>query len=171
MSRRDVPLLMGDINGKMGSDNAGGNAVMWQYAVGQIDENCELVEDICSINHLVTGGNLFACKQLFQTTWVSTGRYIMNEINHITTSLTDGLQTDTSSISIISLLSDNWLSENEIAVEKAARLDNNVALCWRQSQGQWPVLQGGTGRISASFLGILEDLYRIIKFLMIWRWY
>ena len=76
VSRRSVPLLMGDINAKMGTDNAGRSAAMCQYAVGQIDENCEPLKDICSSNHLVIGGNLFACKQLLQTTWVSTGRYI-----------------------------------------------------------------------------------------------
>ena len=129
VSRRSVPLLMGDINAKMGTDNAGRSAAMccsW----------ADRWELWTSKRHLQqqppSNRRQFVCLQATSTDNLGLHWQVhQNQINHITTSLTEGLQIDTRSMSFMSLLSDNWLCENETVVERAASLDNNVALCWR----------------------------------------
>ena len=51
--RRDVLLLMGDLNAKVGADNAGRGEAMSQHGIAQMNGNGELLADFCIINRLV----------------------------------------------------------------------------------------------------------------------
>ena len=46
MPRRDIKILMGDMNAKVGSDNAG------RHEIGVMNKNGELFTDICASNDL-----------------------------------------------------------------------------------------------------------------------
>ena len=81
--RRDILLLMGDLNAKVGVDNAGRGEAMGQQGIGQMNENGELLADFCIINRLVIGGTLFPHKQLHKPTWVSPDGRTTNQIDHI----------------------------------------------------------------------------------------
>ncbi|KAL1251969.1 hypothetical protein QQF64_019765 [Cirrhinus molitorella] len=66
---KDVNILMGDFNAKVGSDNRGYKEVMGQHALGEINENREKFVDICRLNKLVIGGSIFAHKRIHKATW------------------------------------------------------------------------------------------------------
>ena len=81
--RRDILLLMGDLNAKVKVDNAGRGEAMGQQGIGQMNENGELLADFCIINRLVIGGTLFPHKQLHKSTWVSPDGRTTNQSDHI----------------------------------------------------------------------------------------
>ena len=81
--RRDILLLVGDLNAKVGVDNAGRGEAMGQQGIGQMNENGELLADFCIINRLVIGGTLSPHKQLHKSTWVSPDGRTTNQIDHI----------------------------------------------------------------------------------------
>ena len=80
--RRDVLLLMGELNAKVGADNAGRGEAMGQHGIEQMNENGELQADFC-INCLVIGSTLLPHKQLHKSTWVYPDGCTTNQIDHI----------------------------------------------------------------------------------------
>ena len=54
---RDVNILMGDFNAKIGQDNTGYEEVMGRHGLGEISGNGERFADFCAMNNLVIGGN------------------------------------------------------------------------------------------------------------------
>ena len=52
-------ILMGDMNAKLGTDNAEREREMAQNGLGEMNENGELLADFCAANSLVIGGTLF----------------------------------------------------------------------------------------------------------------
>ena len=69
--RRDIKILMGDTNAKVGSDNTGREEIMGQHGLGTMNENGELFADFCTFNDLVIGGSVFPHKTMHKATWVS----------------------------------------------------------------------------------------------------
>ena len=67
-ARRDIKILMGDTNTKMGTDNTGSKEVMGKHGLGTINENGELFEDFCTFNDLVIGGSVFPHKAMRKAT-------------------------------------------------------------------------------------------------------
>lgn len=67
---RDILIVMGDMNAKVGSDNTGRELIMGKEGIGDINENGELFADFCSHNDLVIGGTTFPHKDIYKTTWV-----------------------------------------------------------------------------------------------------
>ena len=57
--RRDMLIVMGDLNAKVGNDNTGREREMGRNGVEQMNENGKLLADFCSANELVIGGTLF----------------------------------------------------------------------------------------------------------------
>ena len=80
---RDLVILMGDFNAKIGGQNEGYEEVMGKHGVGKINENGELFVETCSNNNLVIGGSVFPHKTIHKTTWVSPDHVTENQINHI----------------------------------------------------------------------------------------
>ena len=84
LPKRDIKILMGDLNAKIGSDNSGRELIMGTHALGEMNENGELFSDFCACNDLVIGGSLFQHKDIHKVTWVSPDGITENQIDHIT---------------------------------------------------------------------------------------
>ena len=86
LPRRDIKILMGDMNAKIGKENLGKEHVMGKEALGNMNENGELFTDFCAFNDLVIGGSIFPHKDIHKTTWISPDGKTKNQIDHITIS-------------------------------------------------------------------------------------
>jgi len=58
--KRDITLVMGDMNAKVGCDNSDRELIMAKHGLGDINENGELFTDFCGLTDLVIGGTTFA---------------------------------------------------------------------------------------------------------------
>ncbi|KAI0228799.1 hypothetical protein LSAT2_020751 [Lamellibrachia satsuma] len=54
-AKKDLLIMMGDFNAKIGKDNIGKELVMEKEGLGEINENGELFTDFCHFNSLVIG--------------------------------------------------------------------------------------------------------------------
>ncbi|KAJ3590301.1 hypothetical protein NHX12_008254 [Muraenolepis orangiensis] len=61
---RDLIILMGDFNAKIGGWNEGYKEVMGKHGVGKMNENGEMVVETCVNNNLVIGGSVFPHKTI-----------------------------------------------------------------------------------------------------------
>ena len=82
-AKRDLLILMGDFNAKVGSSNVGKEEVMGKNGVGEMNEDGECFSDFCSFNSLVIGGTVFEHKRIHKVTWVSPDHQTENQIDHI----------------------------------------------------------------------------------------
>jgi len=81
---RDVKIVMGDMNAKVGVDNTGREEVMGKHGVrAEMNENGKRWADFCQANELVIGGTLFPHKECHRRTWRSPDGVIVNQINHL----------------------------------------------------------------------------------------
>ena len=80
---KDVTILMGDFNAKIGQDNTGYEEVMGRYGLGEMNENGERFVDFCAMNNLVIGGSTFPHRRIHKATWISPDAVIENQIDHI----------------------------------------------------------------------------------------
>ena len=83
MPRRDIVIVMGDMNAKVGSDNTGREHVMGAEGMGTINENGEFFVDFCAMNDLVIGGTVFPHRKINKVTWISPDMITENQIDHI----------------------------------------------------------------------------------------
>ncbi|RUS76707.1 hypothetical protein EGW08_015534 [Elysia chlorotica] len=91
-----LKIVMGDINAKVGMENAGKELIMGKQGVGTRNENGELFVEFCSFNDLAIGGTIFPHKTIHKVTWTSPDLSIyrcavpspdgrtQNQIDHIT---------------------------------------------------------------------------------------
>lgn len=82
-SGREVTILMGDLNAKIGSDNKGYEEVLGKHGLGKMEENGERFSDLCAFNNLVVGGSVFPHKRIHKATWVSPDHSTENQIDHV----------------------------------------------------------------------------------------
>lgn len=80
---RDILLLMGDMNAKVGDDNSGHNLVMGKQGLGIMNENGQRFADFCADYDLVIGGTIFPHKRIHKATWISPDHITENQIDHI----------------------------------------------------------------------------------------
>ena len=84
MPGRDVKIVMGDMNAKVGIDNTGREEVMGRHGVrAEINDNGERWADFCQTNELVIGGTLLPHKDCHKRTWVSPGGGTENQLDHV----------------------------------------------------------------------------------------
>lgn len=57
--RRDIFIIIGDFNVKIGNDNIGRERIMGREGLGVMNENGEMFVDFCVFNDLVIGGSVF----------------------------------------------------------------------------------------------------------------
>ena len=81
--KRDMKILMGDINAKVGADNTDRELIMGKHGVGEQYENGELFTEFCTFNDLFIGGTIFSHKKIHKTTWTSPDGKTENQIDHI----------------------------------------------------------------------------------------
>lgn len=60
--KHDVRIVMGDLNAKVGDDNAGFERTMGKHGCGSINNNGERFIEFCAENDMVIGGTLFNVK-------------------------------------------------------------------------------------------------------------
>ena len=65
---KDITILMGDFNAKIGMDNTGYEDIMGTHGLGQMNENGERFADLCALNQLVIGGSIFPHKRIHKAT-------------------------------------------------------------------------------------------------------
>ena len=80
---KDMTILMGDFNIKIGSDNTGYEDVMGTHGLGQMNKNGERFADLCALNQLVIGGSILPHKLIHKATWRSPDHRTENQIDHI----------------------------------------------------------------------------------------
>lgn len=82
-SQRNIIIVMGDFNAKIGSDNRGYEEIMGQHGLGEINDNGERFADLCATSNLVIGGSVFSHRRIHKATWVSPDRQTENQIDHV----------------------------------------------------------------------------------------
>ena len=80
---KDITILMGDFNAKIGMDNKSYEDIMGTHGLGQMNENGERFADLCALNQLVIGGSIFSHKRIHKATWISPNHVMENQIDHI----------------------------------------------------------------------------------------
>ena len=73
--KRDLKILMGDLNAKVGSDNTDKELIMGTHGVGEHNE-------FCMFNDLVIGVTLFPHKPIHKKTWKSPDSKTETQIDH-----------------------------------------------------------------------------------------
>ncbi|VDP66159.1 unnamed protein product [Schistosoma mattheei] len=66
--RKDLTILMGDLNAKVGINKAGYEDVMGQHGLGERTEDGERFTKLCTFNK---GGTIFPHKRIHKATWIS----------------------------------------------------------------------------------------------------
>ncbi|XP_072047018.1 craniofacial development protein 2-like [Amphiura filiformis] len=81
-SEKDVNIIMGDFNAKIGNDNTGYEDIMGRHGIGDMSENGERFLNTCALNKFVIGGSVFPHKRIHKATWVSPDHKTENQIDH-----------------------------------------------------------------------------------------
>ncbi|CAG2214705.1 Craniofacial development protein 2 [Mytilus edulis] len=81
--KRDILMIIGDLNAKVGKDRTGREREMGPNGIGEMNENGEIFADFCAVNSLVIIGTLFPHKNCHKVTWVSPNGVTENQIDHI----------------------------------------------------------------------------------------
>lgn len=82
VNKKDILIVMGDLNAKVGCNNLGLEQVMGQHGMGISDNNGELLVDFCADNELIIGGTIFPHKNCHKVSWVSPDFRTENQIDH-----------------------------------------------------------------------------------------
>ena len=80
---KNVIVIMGDFNAKIGSDNQEYEYVMGVHGLGVMNDNGERFVNACAANNIVIGGSVFPHKRIHKATWVSPDQVTENQIDHI----------------------------------------------------------------------------------------
>ena len=80
---KDINILMGDLNAKVGNNNNGYERNMGKHGLGIMNENGEMFADFCAFNNLVIGGSIFPHKDIHKATWISPDHRTENQIDHV----------------------------------------------------------------------------------------
>ncbi|XP_039291250.1 craniofacial development protein 2-like [Nilaparvata lugens] len=81
--KRDLIIIMGDFNAKVGPINEGVEHVMGTHGEGQVNDNGERFINFCDEYELVIGGTIFPHKRCHKVSWVSPDNATENQIDHI----------------------------------------------------------------------------------------
>ena len=81
--QHDMLLVMGDMNGKIGSDNTDRERAIGSQGCGTINNNGERLVNLCLNNNCVIGGTIFHHKYIHKLTWKSPDGKTVNQIDHV----------------------------------------------------------------------------------------
>jgi len=81
--KKDITILGGDLNAKVGQDNVGLEHIMGRHGLGERNENGQLFVDFCASHDLVIGGTIFPHKDCHEVTWASPDHKTENKIDHV----------------------------------------------------------------------------------------
>jgi exonuclease III len=115
---KDLKILMGDFNVKVGYNNTGYEQTMGRHGIGQMNENEERFAELCAKNKFVIGGSIFAHKRIHKAAWVSpdhiTSQKIRLTISASIRSLEDHFRTFVLSRCCIRPSFTSWKNTNEV---------------------------------------------------------
>ena len=80
---RDLLLVMGDVNAKVGSDNLNFERVMKREGCGVQNDNGERLVEWCAFNNIIIGGTLFPHHNIHKLTWTSPNGRDQNQVDHL----------------------------------------------------------------------------------------
>ena len=80
---KDVTMLLGDLNAKVGDNNENMEEVMGSHGLGSMNDNGDRLVSFCTEHKLVIGGTLFPHKKIHTATWKSPDHITLNQIDHI----------------------------------------------------------------------------------------
>ena len=78
---RELTILIGDMNAKIGNCDIGYEEVMGTHGIGDMNNNGERFVDLCAQHELI-GGSVFPHKRIHKATWVSPNYTVENQIDH-----------------------------------------------------------------------------------------
>ena len=81
--KKNIVILMGDFNAKIGRDNTGYEEIMGKQGMGEMNDNGERFADLCATTNLAIGGSFFPHKNIHKATWVSPDHRTENQIDHV----------------------------------------------------------------------------------------
>ncbi|CAH2099415.1 unnamed protein product [Euphydryas editha] len=81
--KQDIVIVMGDLNAKIGTGNAGYERHMGKQVLGVRNENGERFLEFCQNNDLTIGGTLFIHRDHHKYTWNSPDGNTKNQIDHL----------------------------------------------------------------------------------------
>jgi hypothetical protein len=81
--KRDIIIVMENMNAKVGANNEGLEQVMGRHVIGNMNENDELFSELCASCDLIIGGTVFPHKICHKVSWVSPDDKTENQIDHI----------------------------------------------------------------------------------------
>ncbi|VDP87037.1 unnamed protein product [Schistosoma mattheei] len=81
--RKDLTILIGDLNAKVGIDNTGYEDIMGRHGLSERNQNGERFSNLCAFNKLIIGGTIFPHKHIHKATWISLDHTTENQIDHI----------------------------------------------------------------------------------------
>ena len=82
-NKKDLYIVMGDLNAKIGELNEGYESVMGKHGLGILNKHGERLIDLCLMHDMVVGGSIFPHKRAHKATWVSPDHVTENQIDHI----------------------------------------------------------------------------------------
>ena len=71
---KDITILIGDFNAKVGMDNISYEDIVVTHGLGQMNEYGERFADLRALNQLVIGGSICPHKRIHKATWISPNR-------------------------------------------------------------------------------------------------
>ena len=80
---KNITMLLGDLNAKVGATNENMEEVMGKHGLGTMNDNGERFMSFCMEHKLVIGGTLFPHKKIHTATWKSPDQTTVNQIDHI----------------------------------------------------------------------------------------
>ena len=80
---KDITMLIGDLNAKVGDNNENMEEVMGRHGLGSMNDNGDRLVSFCTEHKLVIGGTLFPHKKIHTATWKSPDQATLNQIDHI----------------------------------------------------------------------------------------
>jgi endonuclease/exonuclease/phosphatase family metal-dependent hydrolase len=81
--KRDVTLLIGDLNARVGANNKGLEHVMGPHGIGQVNENGGLLIECCGNHGLKIGGTMFIHKPCHKNSWISNDNRTTAQLDHV----------------------------------------------------------------------------------------
>ena len=78
--KKDIIILMGDLNAKIGNERISG--VTYDHGIGNKNNNGERLIEICQEFNLMIGGSMFPHKEIHKYTWTSPDGRTKNQIDH-----------------------------------------------------------------------------------------
>ena len=82
LPNKDINIVMGDLNAKVGEDNRNYEQVMGKHGLGAVNDNRDRLLACCVYNKLAIGGTVFPHKKIHKATWVSPDGQTENQIDH-----------------------------------------------------------------------------------------